>query len=181
MRPRLVLITAVAASVLAGCARIPGMTSRQASAATSTVGGAHPSSGAASVAAQNPVPQTAIIWTSCMAQHPNAATCGAPPFPSQGWDFTNYLVYPMNTVIAGAPSASPSNGVFILTDGPAAGIHYLPDGSGVPTITKWDPPDTVHFTTTTGDSGTLNVSSGRITILPASAPFTVSARSPSAP
>lgn len=113
--------------------------------------------------------------------HPNAAHCEAPPFPSQGWDFTNYLVYPTNTVIAGAPSASPSNGVFILTDGPAAGRHSLPTGAGVPTITKWDPPDTVHFTTTTGDTGTLDVSTGKITILPASAPSTVPTQPTSAP
>lgn len=171
MRRNPVLIGLATASLLAGCAHIAPPPRHPSSAAGAS--GSSATSALRPGALKNPPPQTRILWANCNAPPHAGSNCGAPPYPAQGWNFTNYLVSPENDVIAGAPTASPSKGAFILTDGSGAGMHFLPPGTGVPTITKWDPPDTLQFTTSTGASGTVNVRTGKITLLRTPAPSSV--------
>jgi hypothetical protein len=101
-----------------------------------------------------------IWWASC--QHRNS-DCGAPPYPSDGSLFTNYALMPNQTIIAGEQLSS-KQGMFIVTDGPAAGIHLLPAGDGIPIITKWVAPRNVAFSTTAGKSGTFDAATGALSI-----------------
>ena len=106
------------------------------------------------------MPDGELVWASC-AEHSNAA-CGVPPYPANGYSFTNYALSPSDTIIAGTQKST-GRGVIISTDGPDAGVHLLPAGAGTPTIVHWGPSNIVTFSTSTGLSGTFHGTTGQLT------------------